>query len=275
MLTDIDNRIISVSRQTSLLGLSRSSMYYHPVIDEYNLILMKRIDEIHTKIPFYGQPKITFLLQQEGHLVNHKRIERLMRLMGITALQPKIHLTQRNKDHKIYPYLLRGMNIDKCDQVWATDITYIRMKNDFVYLVALMDWHSRYVLSWELSASMDVSFCLQILERALKKNKPEVHNSDQGSQFTSHDYIQILKNHEIKISMDGRGRAFDNIFIERLWRSVKYEEIYLKEYETITEARQELSEYFIFYNKTRIHQSLDYKTPAQIYFKNKRNKIRN
>lgn len=265
MLIDYNHPMIPLFRQTALLGISRSSLYYHPKVNEFNLNLMNRIDEIHTQIPFYGRPKITELLNREGYLVNQKRVFRLMKILGIEAVRPKIHLSRRNPEHKIYPYLLRGMNVDHSDQVWATDITYIRMRSDFVYLVAIMDWFSRYVLSWELSNSLDVSFCVQALERALKLNSPEYFNSDQGSQFTSREHVEILTNYNIKISMDGRGRAYDNIFVERLWRTVKYEEVYLKDYDTIKEAREELGNYFKFYNTARLHASLEYQTPSEVY----------
>jgi len=234
---------------------------------------MKLIDEQYLRTPFYGADKMTVWLRLRGHKVHVKRIRRLMRIMGLEAVYPKRNLSKSNKEHRKYPYLLRDMIIDKPDQVWCSDITYIRLTHGFVYLIAIMDWHSRYVLSWELSNTLDNSFCLTALERALKLSKPEILNTDQGVQFTSSDFIEMVLSKEIRISMDGRGRAFDNIFIERLWRTLKYEKIYLKHYETIKEAKENISAYFHFYNTERLHQSLNYKTPAEIYFK--RNELKN
>lgn len=227
---------------------------------------MHRIDEIYTKRPFYGYPKITEQLKREGHNYNHKRIARLMKIMGIQAIVPKRNLSKKHPQNPVYPYLLKGANINLPNHVWGTDITYIRANNNWFYLMAMIDWFSRYVLSWKLSYSMENDSCIEILENALKINKPEIHNSDQGSQFTSIDYTSILKANEIKISMDGRGRCFDNIFTERLWRTVKYEEVYLKNYSSFSEAEESLNNYFNFYNNDRIHQALNYKTPAEIYF---------
>jgi putative transposase len=234
---------------------------------------MKLIDEQYLRTPFYGADKMTIGLRLQGHRVNVKRVRRLMRIMGLEAVYPKRNLSKANKEHKKYPYLLRDLIIDHPDQVWCLDITYIRLMHGFVYLVAIMDWYSRYVLSWELSNTLDNSFCLTAMERALKLSKPEITNTDQGVQFTSSDFIEMATTKEIKISMDSRGRAFDNIFIERLWRTLKYEEVYLKNYETIKEARTNISAYFHFYNTERLHQSLNYKTPAEIYFK--RNELEN
>jgi len=226
---------------------------------------MARIDETYTKHPFYGVRKIT----REFDGVNHKRVYRLMGLIGIQAIYPKPNLSKPDKYHQVYPYLLRGLAIEKPNQVWGTDITYIKMHNDWLYLVAIIDWYSRYVLAWELSDNLSVDFCLEALRKALTLGIPEIHNSDQGVQFTSEEYLKILKQYDqIQISMDSRGRAFDNIFNERLWRTVKYEEVYLKDYRSFKEAKYSLKEYFEFYDQERFHQSLNYQTPAQVYFKN-------
>ncbi len=226
---------------------------------------MRLIDEQYTRTPFYGIRRMRVSLWKKGHCVNHKRVQRLMRQMGIEAIYPKPKLSQRDEEHKIYPYLLRGLTIDRPNQVWATDITYIRMHRGFVYLVAIMDWFSRYVLSWSVSVTMDVHFCLEALEKALDRGKPEILNSDQGSQFTSREFTGLLLDAGVRISMDGKGRAFDNIFVERLWRSVKYEEVYLKEYQDVLACIEGLKHYFRFYNEERLHQALGYRTPQQVY----------
>lgn len=227
---------------------------------------MRLIDEQYTKTPFFGIRRITQALKSLGCIVNHKRIARLMRLMGIEAIYPKPRLSKSQKENKKYPYLLRGLSIERPDHVWSTDITYIRMRNGFVYLAAIMDWFSRYVISWALSNTLDTFFCAEMLEKALKSAQPEIFNSDQGSQFTSEDFTGLLKDRQIRISMDGRGRVFDNIFIERLWRTVKYEEVYLKEYSDIRDVKKCMQRYFEFYNTERPHQSLGYKTPEEIYY---------
>jgi putative transposase len=227
---------------------------------------MRLLDEQYTRTPFYGRPRLTHCLRQLGYRVNPKRVARLMHQMGIQAIYPKPRLSLPDKQHRVYPYLLGGLSIERPNQVWSTDITYIRLQQGFLYLVAILDWHSRYVLSWELSNSMDASFCLSSLDRALDQAHPEIFNSDQGSQFTSQEFTSKLEDAKIRISMDGRGRAFDNIFIERLWRSVKYEEVYLKSYQSVWEATDGLDRYFQFYNQERLHQSLEYRTPHQIYF---------
>ena len=227
---------------------------------------MRLIDEQYTRTPFYGSPRMTQYLRHKGYDVNHKRIERLMRLMDLQAIYPRRNLSLSNLTHKIYPYLLRGLIINFPNQVWCADITYVRMRYGFLYLIAIMDWFSRYVLAWELSNTLDVSFCIEALKRALKYRIPGIFNTDQGCQFTSKDFTSILENNQVRISMDGRGRAFDNIFIERLWRTVKYEEIYLKEYSTGIEAYNSLKKYFQFYNQERFHQSLNYQTPEKVYF---------
>jgi len=233
---------------------------------QQNLLFMRLIDEQYTKTPFYGVPRMTAWLRLQGYLINPKRVARLMRKMGLAAIYPKPKTSRKGPAEKKYPYLLRGRLIDRPNQVWATDITYIRLTSGFVYLVAIIDWFSRYVLSWELSNSLDVFFCLSALERALRRAKPEIFNSDQGSQFTSEVFTHRLKAAEIAISWDGQGRVFDNIFVERLWRSVKYEEVYLNDYDSVPSAWQGLSRYFNFYNCERLHQSLDYQTPQSVYF---------
>ncbi len=228
-------------------------------------MLMRLIDEEYTRHPFYGSRRMVAILERQGYEVNRKRVQRLMDLMGLEAVYPKPRLSQGHPEHKKYPYLLRGVSIDRPDHVWSTDITYIRMDRGFVYLVAVIDWFSRYVLSWQLSNSLDVGFCLEALDRSLRMGQPAIFNSDQGCQFTSVDFTDRLKARDILISMDGKGRALDNIFIERLWRSVKYEEVYLKDYQTVKEARDNLSAYFAFYNAERPHQALDYRTPKEVY----------
>lgn len=266
MLIDPTDASISISRQCELIGLPRASYYYEPRPESpENLFLMRLIDEKYTAYPFVGVAKMTGWLREDGYPVNPKRIRRLMRLMGLEAIYPKPRLSQPGVGHQIYPYLLRGVNIERPNQVWSTDITYIRLARGFIYLVAIIDWYSRYVLSWEVSTSLESEFCLSALERSLHLGKPEVFNSDQGSQFTSLAFTGILKEHQVAISMDGRGRALDNVFVERLWRSVKYEEVYLKDYQTVPQAIAGLKRYFQFYNAVRPHQSLDYKTPAAIY----------
>lgn len=252
---------MSVTRQCELIGLARSSWYYQPAGESpENLALMRAIDEQYLARPFFGSRRMGKTIG-----VNRKRARRLMRLMGIEAIYPKPKTTVRTLGHKIYPYLLRNMKILRPDQVWSTDITYIPMRHGFLYLVAVIDWYSRFVLSWRLSNTMDSRFCLEALEIALSTGQPEVFNSDQGSQFTSTAFTDRLQASGVAISMDGRGRALDNVFIERLWRSVKYEEVYLKDYVTAWEAEESLAAYFHFYCHERIHQSLDYRTPAEVY----------
>ena len=228
---------------------------------------MRLIDEEYTRHPFYGSRKMRDFLNRQGHNISRKRIQRLMRQMGIQSVAPKPNTSKGHPEHKIYPYLLRGIDINYPDQVWCSDITYIRLAGGFVYLTAVMDWYSRYVLSWELSVSMDREFCISALQRALRlHDKPKIFNTDQGSQYTSDDFTAILKDEGVKISMDGKGRAMDNIFVERLWRSVKYEEVYLKEYQSVGELRRALKRYFEFYNNERPHQSFGGQTPAEVYY---------
>ena len=253
-------------RQCALASLARSTWYYEPAAESgLNLELMRRIDEQYTATPMYGEPKMTEVLRRMGYPVNHKRVERLMRLMGLRALCPRRNLSKPREEARKYPYLLAGMKIERPNQVWATDITYLRMMEGFLYLVAVMDWFSRYVVAWELSNSLETGFCLDALNRALRRGRPEILNSDQGSQFTSVDYTGRLEREGIRISMDGRGRCFDNIFVERLWRTVKYEEVYLKDYASGAEAMRNLKEYFNFYNGRRLHQALNYRTPLEVY----------
>ncbi len=257
---------LPVDRQCELIGLSRSSYYYEPAGEsEYNEKLMKLIDTIYTGHPILGSPKITKMLRNKGHRVNHKRIERLMRVMELAAVYPKPRTSIPDNEARKYPYLLSGLTIERPDQVWATDITYIRMRRGFAYLVAIMDWFSRYVLSWRLSVFIDAGFCVEALAAALSCGHPEIFNSDQGAQFTSEAFTSRLLDRDVAISMDGRGRYLDNIFVERLWRSVKYEEVYLKDYADVWEAEREISGYFRWYNEERPHQALAYRTPGQVY----------
>ncbi len=258
---------LSIQRQCALLGLNRSSFYYRPAEESaLNLELMRRIDEQYTRTPFFGSPKMTEWLKRQGFPVNRKRTCRLMGIMGLKAIAPGPNTSRKHPGHPVYPYLLSGLAITRPNQVWSTDITYIRMTYGFLYLVAIMDWFSRFVLSWRLSNTLDVGFCIEALEDALGIGCPEIFNSDQGSQFTSEDWTGALKQRGIRISMDGRRRAVDNIFVERLWRSVKYEEVYLKDYGDGKEAHKGLDAYFRFYNTERIHQALNYRTPAEVHW---------
>jgi putative transposase len=266
-----DHTDLSIRRQCELIGLPRSSYYRETILvrgeHPYNLELMRLIDEEYTRHPFYGSRQIRNYLRKNGHKVNRKRVQRLMQKMGIQSVAPKPGTSQRHPDHKVYPYLLRDLVINRPDQVHCSDITYIRMPGGFVYLTAVMDWHSRFVLSWEVSVSMEAEFCVSALERSLRLyGAPEIFNTDQGSQYTGKEFTDTLKEHGVKISMDGKGRAMDNIMIERLWRSVKYEEIYLKEYDSVADLKRALKLYFDFYNYERSHSSLDGKTPADVYF---------
>jgi putative transposase len=266
-MIEMQSQSYSISEQCRMLSIHRSGLYYGPVGEsEENLILMRLIDEQYLKTPFFGFRKMTKHLIESGYNVNRKRVRRLMRLMGLTAIYSKRFLSDPDKNHRKYPYLLKGLKIEKTNQVWSADITYIPMKRGFLYLLAIMDLHSRYVINWSLSNSMDADWCASVLKEAIEKHgKPKIFNTDQGSQFTSEAFTGILLNEEIQISMDGKGRACDNIFIERLWRSVKYENIYLHAYQDGVELYKGLEDYFHFYNKDRYHQSLDYKTPFQIY----------
>jgi putative transposase len=270
-LIDEDERI-SIVQQCNLLGLSRASFYYHAEeISPEELALMKRIDRIWTERPFYGSRRIAVALSRSeaqgdaGVVTNRKRVQRLMKLMGLEAIYAKPRLSQANPEHRKFPYLLRGLTVERPDQVWGTDITYIPLRQGFVFLVAILDWFSRYVVAWDLSTTLDSEFCLRTLDRALQVATPEIVNSDQGVQFTSSNFTSMVLNSGAQMSMDGRGRAFDNIFTERLWRSVKYEEVYIRDYENVPSTRSALSKYFSFYNHERPHQSLEYETPFAVY----------
>lgn len=257
---------LSVSRQCELVGLNRSSWYYQAQpVDDYTLLLLRLLDEQYTRTPFYGVRKMTAYLRDAGHLVNVKRVRRLLRLLGLEAVYPKPRVSQAEAGHRIFPYLLRGVRIERADQVWSTDITYIRLQRGFVYLMVILDWYSRYVLDWSISTSLEADFCIETLERVLAQGGCEIFNTDQGSQFTTARFTQPLLDQGIKVSMDGRGRALDNIFVERLWRSVKYEMVYLSELTTVAEAKQKLADYFVFYNTQRLHQALGYLTPQAVY----------
>ena len=265
-MIEAEHPVLSVRRQCDLLALARSGLYYEPQgASPENLALMRLLDEAYTAWPFYGVRKMTAHLEREGQAVNVKRVRRLMRLMGLEAIYPRKRLSVPGEGHKRYPYLLRGVEIVRPDQVWSADITYIRLRRGFLYLAAILDWYSRYVLSWALSSSLDAAFCVWALEEALARGRPEVFNTDQGVQFTSEGFTGILESRGIAISMDGRGRVFDNIFSERLWRTVKYEEVYLQDYADGIAARAGLVRYFRFYNTQRRHQSLDKRTPEAVY----------
>ena len=266
-LVERDNKEVSLSAQAKLLSLNRTGIYYKPAPpSEEEIAIKHRIDEIYTKHPFYGSRRITALLKRENICINRKRVQRYMREMGIAGICPGPNLSKRNTEHRIYPYLLRNVTIDHPNHVWGIDITYIRLKHGWMYLVAIVDWFSRYVVSWELDQTLEISFILETVQRALAKATPEIMNSDQGSQFTSPQYTRLLLDTNVQISMDGKGRATDNIFTERLWRTVKYEEVYLNEYVSPREARRCLKQYFDYYNNERLHQSLGYWTPAEVYF---------
>lgn len=266
----IDKSIdLPIAVQAELLGISRASIYYQRTgVDQEEIDLMNEIDRIYTDCPFYGSRKIAKQLTKDLKVpVNRKRVKRLMRIMGIEAVYPKPNLSLNNTPHPIYPYLLKGLTINRPNQVWGADITYIRMEKGFLYLVAFMDWFSRYVVSWRLSNTLEADFCLEAAEEALILAIPEIVNFDQGVQFTSLENINLWEQRQVKISMDSRGRAFDNIFNERLWRSLKYEEVYLKSYSSGYEAKESIGKYFDFYNFKRLHQSLGYLTPAEVYFR--------
>jgi putative transposase len=258
---------ISIVRQCDLVGLPRSTYYYQAQGEsEENLTLMRLLDKQYTDTPYYGIRRLTAWLRGQGYAVNHKRVARLLRTMGLETISPKPRMSEPHPAHRVSPYLLRGVPITRVNQVWSTDITYIRLHGGFIYLVAVMDWFSRYVLSWAVSITMDVGFCLEALDQALEVARPEIFNSDQGAPFTSIDCTERLAAAGIQISMDGRGRALDNVFVERLWRTVKYEEVYLKDDETPREAMQGLATFFVRYNEWRQHQALEYQTPAAVYF---------
>jgi putative transposase len=265
-LVEVNHPELSVRRQCELLGLNRSTFYYEPTGEtSENLRLMRLIDEIYTACPFYGSRKIAEELTRRGEEVNRKRVQRLMRIMGLEAIYPKPRLSAAGRGHRIYPYLLRGVTIERPDQVWSADITYVPLPTGFMYLAAVIDWFSRYVIAWKLSNTLDGCFCLEMLDEALTGGRPEVFNTDQGVQFTAGAFVGRLESAGVAVSMDGRGRALDNVFVERLWRSVKYEDIYIRGYETVAELLEGLIRYFAFYNQERLHQSLGYETPAMVY----------
>jgi putative transposase len=265
-LVEVGHPELSIRQQCELLGLSRSSYYYKPAAETAeNLRLMRRIDEHYTAHPILGSRRMSRWLKRDGEAVNRKRVQRLMRLMGLEAVYPKPRLSTAGPGHRIFPYLLRGVSIERPDQVWSTDITYIPLLHGFMYLAAIMDWYSRFVLAWRLSNTLEGTFCLEMLDEALSRGRPEVFNSDQGAQFTAEAFTGRLQLAGVAVSMDGRGRCLDNVFVERLWRTVKYEDVYLRGYALVPELEQGLTRYFGFYNHERLHQSLDYRTPAEAY----------
>ena len=268
-MIDINSSNLSIALQCDLLILNKSTYYYKKRgLTERDLEIMKIIDEIYTQHPYFGARRMSKHLEPYGIMLGRKAVSRYYRIMAIEAVYPKMNLSKRNQAHKIYPYLLRGVDITKVNQVWSTDITYIRMTQGFVYLVAVIDWFSRYILSWRISISLDADFCIEALEDAIEKyGQPDIFNTDQGSQFTSKNFIAVLTEHEIQISMDGKGRALDNVFIERFWRSLKQEKIYMIILNTVKEAKNAITDYINFYNKKRMHQSLEYLTPEQVHFR--------
>ena len=265
-LVEPEHPQISLRRQCALLGLARSGLYYQPVGPRAeDVTLMRLLDEQYTTTPFYGIRRMAAWLRSQGYAVNHKHVARLLRQMGLEAIYPKPRLSQPAINHVIYPYLLRGVRVARVNQVWSADITYVRLAAGFVYLVAVIDWYSRYVLSWALSTTMEETFCVEALDHALRQGQPEIFNTDQGAQFTSRAFTERLQQGGIRISRDGRGRALDNVFVERLWRTVKSEEVYLRDYQSVRDARQGLTSFFGFYNHERLHQALGYRTPATVY----------
>jgi len=265
-MVDHKHPSLSVARQCSLLDISRSGLYYQPVgISEQDLALMKLIDRQYLATPFYGARRMAAWLRSQHYKVNRKRVRRLMHIMGLAAIYRRPRTSVPAPGNKVYPYLLRGIEVTRPNQAWAADITYIPMERGFLYLVAIIDWHSRYVLSWRLSNTLDVGFCVEAAEEALRKYRPDIFNTDQGAQFTSEAFTGLLEHHGVRVSMDGKGSYNDNLFIERLWRSVKYEEVYLKAYQDGREARAGIGSYFRFYNSERPHQALGYRTPAEVF----------
>ena len=265
-MVEPDHPQLSVRRQCELLGLSRSSLYYEAAQETAeNVRLMRLLDREYTAHPFLGSRRLTIWLNEQGEAVNRKRVQRLLRLMGLEAIYPKPKLSAARAGHRIYPYLLRDVRIERPDQVWSTDITYVPLASGFMYLAAIIDWYSRYVIAWRLSNTLDGSFCLEMLEEALGWGRPEVFNTDQGVQFTAQAWTGRLEAAGVAVSMDGRGRCLDNVFVERLWRTVKYEDIYLWGYEGVPELQQGLGRYFPYYNEERPHQALGYRTPAAVY----------
>jgi putative transposase len=265
---------LTISRQCDLLGLCRSSFYYEPAEETAeNLALMKLIDQHYTAHPEDGSRRMTIWLSGQGHAVNRKRVQRLMRLMGLEAIYPKPKLSAAGAGHKVFPYLLRNVPIERVDQVWSTDITYIALPSGFMYLAAVIDWFSRYVIAWRLSNTLDGSFCLEMLDEALALGRPEVFNTDQGVQFTAEAFTSRLVKAGVAVSMDGKGRCLDNIWVERLWRTVKYEDVYIRCYETVPALMQGMGRYFPYYNEERPHQSLGYRTPAAVYHEERQRKL--
>ena len=266
-LVDHDDPAVPVVAQCRLLKVARSTLYYQPVrVSADDLTVMRRMDELYVASPFYGSRRMVAVLRRDGTMINRKRVRRLMRLMGLEAIYQKPDTSRAHPEHKIYPYLLRDLAIGRVNQVWCADITYIPMAKGFVYLVAVMDWFSRRVLSWRVSITMEADFCVEALREALDRHgPPEVFNTDQGAQFTSADFVGELEGRGVRVSMDGRGRYLDNIFIERLWRSLKYEEVFIKAYGSVIEARRGLGGWLAFYNGERPHQALDYRTPREIF----------
>jgi len=266
-LIEVEHPQLSVRRQCVLLGLPRSTLYYQPAVESAeNLALMRLIDEQYTAQPSYGSRRMAVWLRREhGHEVNRKRVRRLMGRMGLEAIYPKPRLSVPGRGHRIFPYLLRGVKVERRDQVWSADITYIPLPGGFMYLAAIIDWYSRYVLTWRLSNTLESSFCADMLDEALRRGRPEIFNTDQGVQFTAEAFTSRLLGAEVAVSMDGRGRCLDNVFVERLWRSVKHEDVYLRGYETVRELEQGLRRYFRFYNEERFHQALAYRTPVEVY----------
>lgn len=267
---DREDAAVSIRQQCAWLDINRSGLYYRPQGESAETLrLMRLLDEQYTRTPCYGVLKMTAFLRQQGYPVNPKRVRRLLRQMGLEAVYPKPRLSVAHPDHRVYPYLLRNVAIERCDQVWSTDITYIRLTGGFVYLMAIIDWHSRYVLGWALSTTLDADFCIEAVKQVLEHRRCEIFNTDQGAQFTNVRFLKPLLDQGVHISMDGRGRALDNIFVERLWRTVKYEFVYLQELRSVREAWFGLRAFFEFYNQERLHQALDYRTPAQVYFEPK------
>jgi putative transposase len=266
-LVDHDDPALPIVAQCRLLKVARSTLYYQPVpVSADDLAVMRRMDELYLAHPFYGSRRMAAMLRRDSWGVNRKRVRRLMRLMGLQAIYQKPNTSRQHPEHKVYPYLLRGLIIDRPNQVWCADITYIPMAKGFVYLVAVMDWFSRRVLAWRVSATLETDFCLEALREAMDRHgQPEIFNTDQGAQFTSTDFVGELAGRKVRISMDGRGRYLDNIFIERLWRSLKYEEVFIKAYGAVIEARRSIGKWLEFYNDERPHQALDYRTPREIF----------
>jgi putative transposase len=266
-VVDRDDPDLSIAAQCQLLKVARSTLYYQPApVDPDDLALMRRMDELYTKWPFYGARRMVAALRQDGAIVNRKRVRRLMRVMGLEAIYQKPNTSKGHPDHKVYPYLLRGLAIERPNQVWCADITYIPMAKGFVYLVAVMDWFSRRVLAWRVSITMEADFCVEALQEAIARHgRPEIFNTDQGVQFTSAGFLEELESRGVRVSMDGKGRFLDNIFIERLWRSLKYEDVFIKAYGSVAEARQGIGGWLLFYNEERLHQALGYQTPRAVF----------